>query len=99
MAIKIKKLDLGCGIEKVDGADGLDFIKLPTIKYQHDMNIFPYPIKTSSYDEIYCYHILEHVDDVIKVMEEIHRIGKNNAKIFIRSPHASCSKTLWADPT
>lgn len=97
--MKIKKLDLGCGLEKVEGADGLDALDLPGVKYKHDMNKFPYPIKPNSYDEIHCYHILEHVDDVIKVMEEIYRIGKNNAQVYIRSPHASCSKVLWADPT
>ena len=97
--LPVKKLDLGCGLEKVDGADGLDMIDLPGLKYKHDMNRFPYPIKPNTYDEIHCYHILEHVDDVIRVMEEVYRIGKHNAKIYIRSPHASCSKVLWADPT
>jgi len=97
--MKITKIDLGCGLEKIKGADGLDIKDVQGIKYKHDMNKFPYPIKANSYEEIYCNHILEHVDDLIKVMEEIYRIGKNGARIYIRGPHASCSKTLWTDPT
>ncbi|MBI2621684.1 MAG: methyltransferase domain-containing protein [Candidatus Levybacteria bacterium] len=96
---KIKALDIGCGLSKIPNADGMDVLPLPTVQIVHDANKFPYPIKTNTYDKIYCYHILEHVDDLIKVMNEIYRIGKNNCKVYIRGPHCSCNSTVWIDPT
>jgi len=95
----MKKLDIGCGKNKIPNADGIDMISFLNVKYVHDLNIYPYPIKSNSYDEIYCYHILEHVNDMVKTMQEIHRIGKKNAKVYIRGPHCSCSSTVWIDPT
>lgn len=94
-----KTLDIGCGKKKVEGADGLDFIALDTVDIVHDLNSFPYPIADGTYDEIYCNHILEHVDDLVSVMKEIYRIGKNGCKVFIRGPHGSCNKVIWIDPT
>jgi len=92
-------LDIGCGKNKVPGAEGLDLVKLDTVDIVHDLNKFPYPIEDSTYDEIYCNHVLEHVNDLVAVMKEIYRIGKNHATVYIRGPHCSCSKTVWLDPT
>ena len=36
-----------------------------------------------------CSHVLEHLSDIVKVMEEIHRIAKNQAKVLIWTPHFS----------
>ncbi|MBI2443621.1 MAG: class I SAM-dependent methyltransferase [Candidatus Levybacteria bacterium] len=94
-----KILDLGCGEKKIPHAVGLDIRALPSVDIVHDMDKYPYPIKTSSYDEIYCYHVLEHVEDMVKTMEEIYRIGKSNALVYIRGPHCSCNSTVWIDPT
>jgi len=94
-----KILDLGCGKYKVPGAIGIDWIDLPGVDIVHDLNVFPYPLGDGEFDEIHCYHVLEHVEDVIGVMREIYRVAKPQARIFIRVPHASCSKSLWMDPT
>lgn len=94
-----KILDLGCGKYKIKNAIGMDFCDIPNIDVVHDLNSFPYPFKDNSFDEIHCYHILEHLNDVISVMQELYRIGKSGGKVFIRVPHASCSKSLWIDPT
>jgi ubiquinone/menaquinone biosynthesis C-methylase UbiE len=95
----MKKLDIGCGRYKVSGAIGIDNCDLENVDIKHDLNKFPWPIENSSFDEIHCYHVLEHVDDVIKTMQEIYRISKNNSIVYIKVPHASCSKSLWSDPT
>jgi hypothetical protein len=38
----------------------------------HNLNIFPYPLEDESFDEIYIDNTLEHLDNVIGVMEEVH---------------------------
>jgi len=47
---------------------------------------------------IYCSHILEHVDNLVEVMKEIHRISKRRGRVKIRGPHFSCGVS-YIDPT
>lgn len=97
--MKKKILDIGCGKYKIKGAIGVDNTNLPGIDVKHDLNKTPYPFKQNYFEEIHCYHILEHLDNLMSVMEEIYRIGDNNCMVFIRVPHASCIRSSWSDPT
>ena len=97
----MKRLNIGCGPDikpKEEGWINLDELKLKGVDIVHSLNKFPYPFQENEIDEVFCSHILEHVDDLVKVMKEIHRICKNNAKITIRVPHFSCG-TNYRDPT
>jgi SAM-dependent methyltransferase len=96
MANKI--LDLGCGTRKRAGAVGIDNNPKTAADVIHDLNSFPYPFEASGFDEIYADNVLEHLDDPIKVMEEIYRIGKLGALIRIDVPYF---RARWAyiDPT
>lgn len=94
----MKKLNMGCGKDIREGYINLDSVKLPGIDVIHDLNKLPYPFKDNEFDEVYCFHILEHLDDLVKVMKELKRICKNNAKIIIRVPHFSCGVS-YRDPT
>lgn len=91
-------LDIGCGGNKVKGAIGIDRVELPGVDIVWDLNSFPYPLSDSTFDDIYAIHVIEHVDSVVKVMEEIHRLAKPNAKIVIITPHHS-DMSSWTDPT
>ncbi len=42
--------------------------------------------------------MLEHVDDLFTTMDELHRIGKSNAIVYIRGPFFS-SLAAFTDPT
>ena len=53
MVNKLKTLDLGCGNNKRLGAIGIDFNDLDAVDIIHDLNVFPYPLEDSSFDEIY----------------------------------------------
>lgn len=91
-------LDLGCGNRKIPGAIGVDINENTSADIVHDLNSFPYPFEDSVFDEIYADNALEHLDDIVKVMEEIHRISKPNAKVKIIVPYF---RARWAfiDPT
>lgn len=56
------------------------------------------PVDDSSVSEIKAFMILEHIDDIIFVMNEIHRILQPNGTIDIIVPHDS-SAMAHADPT
>ena len=93
------KIDLGCGEHKTKGLLGVDIIKHPNVDIVHDLSLYPYPFENNSIEYIQANHVLEHVPDFIKTVEELYRICKDNAVIEIRCPHASCFQTVWADPT
>ena len=100
---KIKKiLDFGCGNRKKEIPEaiviGLDQFKLPGVDVIHNLNKFPYPFNNNEFDEIICDDVLEHLDDVIKVMEELWRITKKSGIIKISVPHFS-SDNYYTDIT
>lgn len=89
---KIIKLNLGCGKDikksnkEIDWIN-IDMFELPEVDIKHDLTKFPYPFKDNYFDEILSLGTLELINaDFIKIMEELHRICKNNAIIKIRSP-------------
>lgn len=94
----MKKLNLGCGKDIRKGYINLDSLKLAGVDVVHNMNNFPYPFKNNEIDEVYVSHVLEHLDDLIKTMKEVHRICKSGARIIIRVPHFSCGVS-YRDPT
>ena len=81
---KKKILNLGSGTEKITNSIRLDINKKVNPDILHDLNIFPYPFKNNEFDEIYLNNILFQLDNFFLVMKEIHRIIKNNGKIFIK---------------
>lgn len=87
MVDSMKLLDLGCGVRKRKRAIGVDIIKNSDADIIHDLNIFPYPFNDNEFDDVFCDNILEHLDNVVKVMEEIWRISKNGAVIKIFVPY------------
>lgn len=91
-------LDVGCGRNKFKGADGIDYAVNSVADIMHNLNVFPYPIPDDTYDVILCRNVIEHVPDVVSLMEEIHRVGKNGADVVITTPHFS-SLYSYQDPT
>jgi SAM-dependent methyltransferase len=91
-------LDLGCGRNKVPGAVGVDRYAVEGVDIVHDLDVYPYPFQSESFDEIYARHVIEHVESVVQFMSELHRIGRKGAKITIHTPHYSYTGS-WRDPT
>lgn len=93
-----KILDIGCGKNKIDGAIGVDFNSNTAADVIHNLNVFPYPFDENEFDVMYCRHVLEHLDNLVLVMEELYRIGKPNAAIYIDVPYFS-GIDAYNDPT
>ena len=98
----MKKLNLGAGqdVRRSSGSVtwvNVDELPLEGIDVSHNLNK-KFPFKDGEFDEVYCSHVLEHVDDLVAVMREIHRVTKRNGRVIIRAPHFSCGVSYW-DPT
>ena len=85
-----KVLNLGCGRTRLPNALGIDKYRIEDfVDLILELDITPYPFKDNSIDEIHCYHVLEHLHDPLKKLEELHRILKPGGVIYIRVPHFS----------
>jgi len=92
------KLNLGCGKDIKKSWINLDIKKYPGVDIIHDLNTYPYPFSDNYADFILMKHVLEHLDNIVKVMEEIYRILKPNGKVEIIVPYYK-HKNAFTDPT
>lgn len=95
---KKKVLDLGCGLRKTPGAIGCDMVSLPGVDVVHDLNAFPYPFPDEEFDLVIARHSLQHLDRIVPVMEELHRILRVGGELKIYVPHYA-SDNFNTDPT
>lgn len=92
-------IDLGAGNRRaVPEAISVDVSSATKPDVNWNLNSVPYPFDDSSASMVYCRDVLEHVDDLVLVLEEIHRIGRRDCIVEITAPHYSCSNT-FRDPT
>ena len=91
-------LHIGSGKQKFEGASSLDIDKSLSPDIAWDMNVFPWPIDDKSFDEVIAINILEHVEDLVLVLNEIYRILKPSGKFYILVPHFS-NYAAYVDPT
>ena len=91
-------LDIGCGKNKTPGAIGIDFNADAAADIAHDLNQFPWPLNANAFDKIICSHIVEHVADLVRFMQEAHRVARTGAQIEIVTPHFT-NRFSYTDPT
>jgi SAM-dependent methyltransferase len=91
-------LDIGCGRNRVRGATGIDFAAAADADVRHDLNRFPYPLAGDAFDVILMRNVIEHLADVVRLMDEVHRLGRDGADVVVTTPHFS-SVYSYQDPT
>ncbi len=94
----MKVLQLGCGMRKYPGAIAIDINPESAADLIYDLNSVPYPFPANSFDLIICEHILEHLDDIIRTMDELYRLCKPGGRVIVEAPHYS-STFAFRDPT
>ncbi len=95
---KPRILDVGCGIRKYPGSIGLDNNPNTAADVIADLDRHPYPFADSTFDEVRAIHVIEHVDNVIRTMEEFHRILRHGGTIRLETPHYT-DFSSFCDPT
>jgi SAM-dependent methyltransferase len=94
----VRTLDVGCGINKFAGAIGVDRNRSSNADAICDLDQFPYPFADNSFDELRAIHLIEHVSDVIRSMEEFHRLVRPGGVIILETPHYT-DFSSFCDPT
>jgi len=97
------KLNLGCGFNHIS-SDYVCVDKEPSAKPDvlHNLEVFPWPWKDSSINEVMLNHSLEHIGELTetykRVIQELYRICVNQAAIIIRAPFFRHDNAI-SDPT
>jgi SAM-dependent methyltransferase len=93
-----RTLDVGCGINKYPGAIGIDRNPRTRADVICDLDCFPYPFRDNSFVRVRAIHVIEHVSDVIRAMEEFHRLAAPGGRVFLVTPHYT-DFSSFCDPT
>ena len=95
----MKKLNLGCGSNKIPGYIGVDVEKSCKPDLLHDFIKEPLPFKPCSIDEVVMFHVIEHLPKHVhtQVLLEIFRVLKLGKKIYITYPNFWECATRWKE--
>ena len=94
----MRSLDLGCGSRKTPDTFGADLSRNSNADVILDLNHYPYPFAEDSFDRIVFNHVIEHLSDTPRAMEEIWRIATDGCVVEGLTPHFS-SAASFTDPT
>lgn len=87
----LRVLDIGCGANKVPGAVGMDMNPRTAADVIHDLDHLPYPFADNEFDQVIGRHVIEHVQNPMAVMGELHRITRPGGIVKLLAPH-------WTNP-
>jgi SAM-dependent methyltransferase len=94
-----RRLSVGCGKRAAEpGLVRLDISPAVNPDVVWDLDKAPYPFEASSFADIECFDVIEHVGNIPKVMEEFHRILRPGGLLRLTTPHFSCANS-FIDPT
>ncbi len=91
------KLNIGCGNKRKEGFLGVDKFMCEAVDVLADLS-HGIPFGESSVDAIWLDNLIEHIADIPEFMQEIHRVGRDEAVVTIFTPHFA-SASSWRDPT
>jgi len=92
-------LDVGCGTRKAEpGAIGIDISPRSAADIVWNLDDFPWPLESDTFERVHLSHILEHVHDAARTMAEVHRVTRAGGDVFVTTPHFS-SHNSYTDPT
>jgi SAM-dependent methyltransferase len=91
---KKRILNLGCGLKHLANAVNLDITSATRPDVVHNLNQRPWPFEDGAFDEFRANDVIEHLDDVVATLEEIHRIATPGAILRVTVPHFSCANAF-----
>ena len=93
-----REVDLGAGaVVRAPGAIRADSARAvrPDVVLDATRDL---PFRAGSLARVYCFDLIEHVDNVPHLMGEIHRVLEPGGRVLLTTPHFSCANA-YTDPT
>lgn len=91
-------LHLGAGRKYDPGAVNVDLVAATGPDIVHDLDVRPWPLPNDYFGEVRAFDVIEHLTDIVAVMEEIHRVCRDGAIVKITVPHYS-ARNAFTDIT
>lgn len=82
-----RSLELGCGYEKPEGAWGVDIADTEAADQCFDLDEEEWPLPSNYFRHIRAMDVLEHLENPVNFLEEIHRVAEPGATVEIKAPH------------
>jgi SAM-dependent methyltransferase len=100
LSIEGRRLDIGCGSNKMQSFIGMDCRELPGVDLVHNAEEFPYPFSNDSLSVVLCSHLIEHIKPwlTIDFLNEVWRILEVGGQLLLSTPYGG-SFGYWQDPT
>jgi SAM-dependent methyltransferase len=92
------QLNLGCGKRLIPGTIGVDVVPLPGVALVANFDGVALPFADNSVERVILFHVLEHIRDLNRLMEELHRICQPGGRVQIEVPYYTCVGA-FGDPT
>lgn len=95
------RLNIGCSHEIKAGWVNIDSCPADNVDLVIDLEMCGsscLPYESNSVDEIYSFWMPARIKNILPLMQELHRIAKNNARATFLVPYGS-SDNAWEDPT
>lgn len=90
-----------CFIKRFEALQNLDYItadiESPLAKVKMDLHDIPF--EENTFDVAFCNHVMEHVEDDIRCMNELHRVLKPGGWAIIQSPIDASRSVTFEDKT
>lgn len=92
------KVDLGCGPYKKAGYIGVDLVAIQGVDEVVDLEKGVLPFTSGTIEEINATNVLEHISNLVALMNDCYRVLVPGGKFFIEVPYY-LSPTAIKDPT
>jgi SAM-dependent methyltransferase len=94
------RLNLGCGKHPIEGWVNVDQTPEPGVDMALNLDdtVIRLPWTDDSVDEVYGSHVIEHITNTLRLMGELWRVCKPDARATFLTPYGS-SDDAWENPT
>lgn len=92
-------LNIGCGRDIKSGWTNVDSRPLPGVDHVMNLEWDDFPKEwRGKIRRIYASHLIEHIDDILPLMENLWTVAAPDCELIVKCPHAG-SDDAWGDPT
>src|ERR1039457_6879507 len=92
-------LDIGCGKRKIEpDAVGIDMSAESAADHVWNLDRYPWPLEDRRFSRIHMSHVIEHLEDPMRAMAEVYRVGEEGAAVYTTPPLFSPHNSYVAPP-